>query len=1119
MSKFLEMIRKLLLLFVILLQLENVFGQVTLAGWEMNGLTAYGASPYSPTTTASNLTYVGLTRGSGVTTTPTAAGNAWGGNGLNETTFANALTNNDFITLSITPQSGYSVSLTQISPYNVRRSSSGATSGRWQYQIGSGSFVDIGSDITWGSTTTAAGNAQSAINLSSISALQNVSSGTSITLRLVIWGASGASGTWYFNNFQTGSDLIITGTVNSTSTPEILVSPTSTNFGNSTINTPTSATTYTISGTNLTGAPGNITITPPSTDFEVSNDNVSFGASTTIAYSSATLSSTNFYVRFNPQSGGAKSGNLGFSGGGVSSPPTISVSGTGVTNYYTKSSTSTGLQNTSSWTTDAAGGAGTEPTDFTSNAQIFNIANNATTTISGNWTVSGTGSKIVVASGDFTIPAGFSVTGTIDVNASAELTIENTTQPTLGTLASNSTVQYNNIAVTIPQITFGNLTLSGTGTKTWAGNTTTVSGNLLVDNTTLNAPSGSPFATVALAGNLTYSGTVTNPAATNSFTLNTTGTAAGTQTFTGNGNTIRLFRLASTTANTILASTSGGSTHFLLGNSGGGGLTLIDGSVLNLNGNDLEFFAGGGASLILGTTGSISAGTSTDLIFARAGSSNLGTLRMTSGANTVRSLTVNHSGSSNTILTLGNAIQVNEEVTLTAGSLVSNGNLTLKSTSAASTARINGGTNASITGNVNFERFLPWLSSNNSGFRFMAHSLRSAPVINTISGLPVASNSLIGYNETNNAYEGVNNRTGTWPLATGYGVYTEAVTTLTYAGQPQLDEVGPISLSRNSQRWHYLGNPFPSVLDWDAVSRTDVQNAVWVWEKDNTAPGSGVWGSYVDEVTANNGSRYIAPGQGFIVRANTTGSGSITFPAAARSNAANPSYYRQSNTQGDVLRVRVTKASNQFSIETLIRFRDQATAAFEGNYDAEFMSDFSNNSPDLYTSDAQGVKYSINSLAPLTAQPVLVPLQLETFGAGEYSFTFNSSAMQSGASIQLEDTKTGTFTSINNGSVVNFTAGANDASGRFRLHFNGLATSVAANSMEQVHIYTHEGKVYVRGMETAQALRIVDMTGRVVFQRNQLELSAAGLSPQLAKGTYLVQVVGTAGVKTVKLLF
>ncbi|OWK73518.1 hypothetical protein CBW16_08370 [Flavobacteriaceae bacterium JJC] len=88
--------------------------------------------------------------------------------------------------------------------------------------------------------------------------------------------------------------------------------------------------TFNLSGANLTGAPGNITVTSPNTNFQVSNNNSTWGATTTIAYSSSTLASTPVYVRFTPQSSGAKSGNITFSGGGTSGNPTIALTGTGV---------------------------------------------------------------------------------------------------------------------------------------------------------------------------------------------------------------------------------------------------------------------------------------------------------------------------------------------------------------------------------------------------------------------------------------------------------------------------------------------------------------------------------------------------------------------------------------------------------------------------------------------------------------------------------------------------------------------------------------------------------------------------------------------------------------------
>lgn len=669
----------------------------------------------------------------------------------------------------------------------------------------------------------------------------------------------------------------------------------------------------------------------------------------------------------------------------------------------------------------------------------------------------------------------------------------------------------------------GTLRLNRTG-----GTTIPNTNNVTVNGGTLRVSTNQELndLTVGASGALTIDASTTltiNDDLVLSGTLNNLGTLRLNKAA---GNTVASSSSFNITAGTLRVSSN--QTLADLTIASGATLTIDAGVILNVTGNlSIAGTLSNAGTLNIGANTVAFSGTATGAGVIRSngatlnitGTGAVGTLNFdqtTEGTtNTLANLTLNRTSSGS--LTLGNKLNLTGELTLTNGTLASDGNLHLKSTSAASTARINGGTNASITGNVNFERFLPWAGSGNNGFRFATHSLRTAPVINTISNLPVASNSLILFNEANNNYEGVNNRTASWPLAAGYGVWTNAANTLTYSGEPQLNTVGPISLARANAGWHYLGNPFPSVLDWEAVTRTQVDNAIYIWEKDNTGEGNGVWGSYVNGITANNGSQYIAPGQGFAVRSQI-GSPEITFPAAARSTAANPAYYRQSN-QGDLLRVKVTKASNQFSLETVIRFRDLASSSFDASYDALFVSDFSTNSPDLYTTDGQGNKYSINSLAPLGTQPVLVPLQLETFGAGNYSFTFNSSAMMSGASIQLEDTKTATFTPIADGDVINFTAAANDATGRFRLHFNGLATSVSNNILDQVQLYTFEGKLYIRGIEQAEELRIVDMTGRVVYRSNAPQLSAEGVQPQLVAGTYLVQLVAKQGVKTAKVQF
>jgi len=186
------------------------FAQTTLTEWAANstnnpgGLYNFGPNPFGATSSNNNLTIGGLTRGSGflVPSTGSASGatSAWGGTDLTSANVDNAIAAGDFATFTITPKAGYSVSISGIDSYNVRRSNSGATNGQWQFQVGSGTFTNIGSVINWGTGTSNAGNEQSAIDLSGITQLQNVTEGTTLTFRIVAYGGSASGGTFYLTN-------------------------------------------------------------------------------------------------------------------------------------------------------------------------------------------------------------------------------------------------------------------------------------------------------------------------------------------------------------------------------------------------------------------------------------------------------------------------------------------------------------------------------------------------------------------------------------------------------------------------------------------------------------------------------------------------------------------------------------------------------------------------------------------------------------------------------------------------------------------------------------------------------------------------------------------------------
>ena len=220
-------------------------------------------------------------------------GNRFGGSGWFNTgntaagnTLAEAIAGNDYIQFIVTPDAGCSFTPTSFvfswdhsaaGPANVALRSSADS-----YAANLGAVTGLAASITTGNTIT-------------ITGLTNVTVAT--TFRIYGYGATATGGT---GGFDCGSSVVnveLLGTTSCGSSPTLTTSVSSLSGFTYVVGSgPSTSQSYNLSGTNLTGAPGNITVTAP-TNYEVSNDNVTFGNSTTIAYTSATLTATPVYVR------------------------------------------------------------------------------------------------------------------------------------------------------------------------------------------------------------------------------------------------------------------------------------------------------------------------------------------------------------------------------------------------------------------------------------------------------------------------------------------------------------------------------------------------------------------------------------------------------------------------------------------------------------------------------------------------------------------------------------------------------------------------------------------------------------------------------------------------------
>jgi len=227
-------------------------------------------------------------------------------------------TSGKYLQYTLAAASGYQLTLSEIS-MRFGRTNTGPTLVTVQWS--SDGFATAGTTLLNGGIVSS--TLSSSLDVFILST--NLPTNTAQTVTLRIWGhdASG-TGNLRFNDFR------VFGTVSQIGQAAALQSSTNSLTGFTYVagSGPSSSQSFNVSGTNLTSAPGQLSISASGTDYEVSSNNNSFGATTTINYNAATLITTAVFVRlktglvvanYNGQ-------NLHISGGGASAIQ-VSLSG------------------------------------------------------------------------------------------------------------------------------------------------------------------------------------------------------------------------------------------------------------------------------------------------------------------------------------------------------------------------------------------------------------------------------------------------------------------------------------------------------------------------------------------------------------------------------------------------------------------------------------------------------------------------------------------------------------------------------------------------------------------------------------------------------------------------
>lgn len=384
-------------------------------------------------------------------------------------------------------------------------------------------------------------------------------------------------------------------------------------------------------------------------------------------------------------------------------------------------------------------------------------------------------------------------------------------------------------------------------------------------------------------------------------------------------------------------------------------------------------------------------------------------------------------------------------------------------------------TGASITGNVTVQRFMSIEGSNNTRiYRYISSPVQNATVADLQQEISVTGSftgtstctgcltnqsmfyyreSVItdtngnGSNSSDDGYIDFPDASNTEQMepGRGYAVFVRG-NNMTSAkwdvrGAINAGNVTPVTLpvtytsSGNSDAdgWNLVGNPFPSTIDWNAASgwtKTNMATAIYTRDNGNAISRYATWNGVVG---TNNGSRYIASGQAFWVKASGTGIPILQASENVKAPGTQTSFFRQ---QAPTQLLRVTLAQGAVSDEAVIHFRDDATNDFDAVADAIKMN---NTGFNLSTQLSGKEKLAINSLSKASCNTTLQVL-VESAAKGNYTLNFSEiESFPAGTSITLKDAFLNTTVNVRSQSSYAFTVTADPLStgtSRFSLVIN-----------------------------------------------------------------------------------
>jgi hypothetical protein len=347
-----------------------------------------------------------------------------------------------------------------------------------------------------------------------------------------------------------------------------------------------------------------------------------------------------------------------------------------------------------------------------------------------------------------------------------------------------------------------------------------------------------------------------------------------------------------------------------------------------------------------------------------------------------------------------------------------------------------------VSGNISMEMYYSGNASlSAAGGRALFFSSPISNATSTAVGANGTTNRLFYQNEVARTNVEIKTTGVTLTVGKGYFFRGSSNTAYTFTGPPNTNaSYNTSGIPMNDAAHFYLmGNPYPAVVDWASISRTNIKGTIWY--RSCTAAGSmrvDTWNGSVG--TNNNGTAAvdgkIPPMQGFWIQGTTIGqTGSITISESDRGhNWGNAAFLKSGEvTNSEILRLYLYSGENRD--ETILVQSPDGQDTLDP-LDATKMMLGNTSVGELYTVLPTGKRLVIQTVG-LVSEEELFPIGfLNTTPDAEFRIEADLSNASARCQYFLEDKKTGTFQNLLLNPAYTFTSDAlKDTTGsRFVLH-------------------------------------------------------------------------------------